>query len=56
MDDVGIIYDHLVYIFYGIVVHKLCGYLVYFMVIWWYIFPCFGTLYQRKYGNPPLLT
>jgi hypothetical protein len=25
--------------------------LVYFVVIW-YIFPCFGILYQEKSGNP----
>jgi hypothetical protein len=27
------------------------GHLVYFMAIW-YIFPCFGMLYQEKSGNP----
>jgi hypothetical protein len=27
------------------------GSLVYFVVIW-YIFPCFGMLYQEKSGNP----
>jgi hypothetical protein len=34
------------------------GNLIYFMVIWynlwsfWYIFPCFGMMYQGKSGNP----
>jgi hypothetical protein len=28
-----------------------CGHFVYF-VISWYPFPCFGTLYQEKSGNP----
>jgi hypothetical protein len=48
MDNLGIFYDHLVFlrqleIFFGL--------LVYFVVIW-YIFPGFGILYQEKSGNP----
>jgi hypothetical protein len=31
------------------------GHMVYFVVIW-YIFPCFGMLYQEKSGNPALQT
>jgi hypothetical protein len=50
MENVGLFYGHLDYIFYG--------HLVYFVACWnilWsigYIFPGFGTLWQEKSGTP----
>jgi hypothetical protein len=43
MENLGIFYDHLVYVFYG--------HWKYFMALW-YISPRFGMLYQEKSGNP----
>jgi hypothetical protein len=48
MEDVGIYYVHLVYL---PVIWDFCGYLVYFMAIW-FIFSCFGMLDREKSGNP----
>jgi hypothetical protein len=46
MEDIGILYGHLVYF-----VPIFCGHLAYFMVIW-YILSRFGMLYQKKSDRP----
>jgi hypothetical protein len=55
MEDVGVVYSHLVYLrLFGIV----CGHLAKFVAIWYilwlisHVFSRFGTLYQEKSGNP----
>jgi hypothetical protein len=51
MEDVGILYEHLVYIFTAF--GTFCGHLVNSTVIR-YILPHFGKLCKEKSGNPAL--
>jgi hypothetical protein len=62
MEDIGILcpfgqcYVHLVIlwlcgIFYGHLVYFTIIYIAHFLAIW-YIFSCFGILYEEKSGNP----